>query len=265
MHTIENIQNFYDDFKCEDDCKRFLFDLKWHDGFVCIKCGNTKSWKGKTNFHQRCASCNYDESCTANTIFHKIKFPLLKAFAMLLQIAVPKKGRSTVDLAKELGVFQPTAWLFKNKVQKIMGASISAGNEMLMAGKKFSIDSIIITHRGEDLNGFQRVDLYLNEHPGKGERKLLISSNWILPQTEGREMSRLVNGQFKEFRTNLLLWNFKNWLTGIHHHCALNYLKGYLDEFFFKHNYRNEREMIWLRIVKKSLSGRRGNIELTEL
>ncbi|RYE53150.1 MAG: transposase [Sphingobacteriales bacterium] len=255
MLKIESTHEFYHDFGCDDDCRQFLFDLKWKDGFSCIKCGHKKSWRGRTNFHKRCASCDYDESCTANTIFHKVKFPLLKAFGIAFQIAVPKKGRSTVDLARDFKLFQPTVWLFKNKVQKIMGTQFSDQSEISLPGKKFSVDSIIMTHRGENLNGFQRFDLYLNEHSCGEEKKLICSNLIILPEGE-REISRLVQGQFKEPRTNMILWNFKSWLTGIHHHCSLAFLKGYLNEFFFKYNYRKERETIWYRLIERSLVGR---------
>ncbi|RYZ44593.1 MAG: hypothetical protein EOP49_26770 [Sphingobacteriales bacterium] len=115
----------------------------------------------------------------------------------------------------------------------------------------------MITHRGEDLNGFQRVDVYLDEVPDEGGKRTLINSNWVKPSEEERAESQLVKGQFKEFRTSILLWNFKSWLTGTHHHCSLSYLKGYLDEFFFKLNFRSERETIWSRLIERSLTENR--------
>ena len=120
MFTGVSSKKFNDEFKCEDDCRQFLFDLKWQKGYTCSRCGHDQSWPGRMSFHLRCRKCDYDESVSANTIFHKIKIPLLKAFGMAFQIAVPKKGRSSVDLASDFSVDPKTACAFRRKIQKAM-------------------------------------------------------------------------------------------------------------------------------------------------
>jgi hypothetical protein len=52
----------------------------------------------------RCKQCGYDESVTANTIFHGMKMPVLKAFHMIFRLTAKKKGMSTVELGTEVGV-----------------------------------------------------------------------------------------------------------------------------------------------------------------
>jgi predicted RNA-binding Zn-ribbon protein involved in translation (DUF1610 family) len=96
-----SIQVFNKFFKSEHDCKQYLFDLKWKDGYRCPKCGCIKSHKGKTGFHLRCQHCGYDESITAHTVFHKLKIPWLKALGMVFRLSVKKKGLSTTALARE--------------------------------------------------------------------------------------------------------------------------------------------------------------------
>ncbi|RYG53469.1 MAG: IS1595 family transposase [Chitinophagaceae bacterium] len=177
MFNSTNPQDFYKNFACDDDCRQYLFDLKWNSGYVCRKCGNNRSWKGRTNFHRRCTACGYDESCTAYTLFHKPKLPLLKAFGIVFQIISSKKGKSTVDLAREFGVNQPTAWLLKNKVQKAASIGISEQLNGPFIGSKFSLDSIIITHRGENLNGFQRVSIYLAQCGESETQKYFITKS----------------------------------------------------------------------------------------
>ncbi len=87
-------QQFNRCFKNEDDCKQYLFDLKWKKSYRCTRCGCTKNYKGRTRFHLRCRSCSYNESVTAQTIFHKVKIPLLKAFGRAFRLSVRKKGMS---------------------------------------------------------------------------------------------------------------------------------------------------------------------------
>jgi hypothetical protein len=79
-----------------------------------------ESKKGRTCYCLRCKKCGYDESVTANTVFHAIKMPILKAFHMAFRLTAKKKGMSTVELGPEVGVGQKTAWLFKRKMQSEM-------------------------------------------------------------------------------------------------------------------------------------------------
>ncbi|MEJ7739723.1 MAG: IS1595 family transposase [Chitinophagaceae bacterium] len=118
--TISEFNKF---FTSEDDCRQYLFDLKWNDGYRCRNCNGKKSCKGKTRFHLRCTQCGYDESVTAHTLFHKMKIPLLKAFGINFRISVRKKGMSTIELANEYGINQKSSWLFKRKAQEAMASS----------------------------------------------------------------------------------------------------------------------------------------------
>lgn len=71
---------FQDRFKTSEDCLIYLSNLKWKGGFVCKKCGHTHSCVGNAPHSRQCTSCRYVESPTAQTLFHQVKFDLLKAF-----------------------------------------------------------------------------------------------------------------------------------------------------------------------------------------
>ena len=249
MITVLNPQKFYSDFKCEDDCKQYLFEWKWKDGYLCKRCGFDKAWKGRTEFHRRCQRCGYDESVTANTAFHKIKIPLLKAFGMIFQIAVPKKGKSSNDLGKEIEVNAKTALAFRKKAHSVIATHIYE-NKGCVASSDLIVDSITITKREEALNGFQRIALRLRKSRNRVPRsKDFLAAECFLPKEQEIDYSQLIGGRFKEEGARMLLWNFKVWLTGVHHHCSFKGLKGYLAEFFFRHNYRSEVDTIWHRLV----------------
>ena len=64
-----------------------------------VKCKNTKFLKGKKEYNRRCTKCGYDESPTANTLFHKDKFGIVEAFEMAYDIATSKKGANSIWLA----------------------------------------------------------------------------------------------------------------------------------------------------------------------
>ncbi|RZK66911.1 MAG: hypothetical protein EOO85_26205 [Pedobacter sp.] len=35
-----DLEDFNKSFKTEDDCRQYLFDLKWKEKYSCIRCGN---------------------------------------------------------------------------------------------------------------------------------------------------------------------------------------------------------------------------------
>ncbi|MGK0317616.1 MAG: hypothetical protein ACI86M_003861, partial [Saprospiraceae bacterium] len=65
-------------------------------GFSCIKCHHSKHIKGKQPCSKRCGICGYDESITTETMFHKLKFRIDKAFEILYEITTSKKGSNSI-------------------------------------------------------------------------------------------------------------------------------------------------------------------------
>ena len=59
----------------------YLASLKWEKGYCCRKYGHTK-YQVRKDFSRTCNICSDTESPTAGTLFHKLKFGLLKAFYM---------------------------------------------------------------------------------------------------------------------------------------------------------------------------------------
>jgi ISXO2-like transposase domain/Transposase zinc-ribbon domain len=278
--TISSFNKF---FRSEDDCRQYLFDLKWKDGYQCRNCNCKKSCKGKTRFHLRCTQCGYDESVTAHTLFHKIKFPLLKAFGINFRIAVRKKGMSTKELANEYGINQKSSWLFKRKAQEAMKSS----GKHLLCGH-VEVDELMIG--GVDLGERGR---------SKGDKKLVVM---VVEKVKGDKIGRAYaqtiedasaesfkpffekyidkdNAQVKtdgwrgywplesEFEIkqkpsnkgknfmglHFMIMNLKGWLRGIHHKCSERFMNGYLDEFFFRFNRRSYLPTIWHKLTERMM------------
>ena len=97
-------------------CYRFLEDLKWEAGYSCKKCENEKYFRGASKFARRCTRCGYNESITAYTIFHGIKFPIEKAFYIAYLAVTGKKEHTLEELATRLELSTSTVWSFKSKI-----------------------------------------------------------------------------------------------------------------------------------------------------
>src|SRR5690606_22043142 len=107
-------------FASEDDCNEYLFNIKWKDGYKCRKCAHTQHGKGRTPFHLRCRKCGYDESPTAGTLFHNLKFSLRKAFWLMFRMVHDKKGESTLTMGKQFGLNPKTTWRFMTRIRFAM-------------------------------------------------------------------------------------------------------------------------------------------------
>ena len=98
-------------------CKIFLRDLKKSSTLTCKKCGHGE-YIVNGKFDRKCAKCKYPESVTANTLFHKVKFPLEKAF-YITYITVYSKQKYTLDqLSEDIDLRKNTCWSFKKKVEE---------------------------------------------------------------------------------------------------------------------------------------------------
>ncbi len=213
---------FREAFKSHDDCRRYLYDLKWSSDYRCRKCESRNFGKGRTQFHMRCKCCGYDESVTANTCFHKIKIPLLTSFEMAYRIIVSKKSVSSVSLSRDFAVSQPAAWFLKRRVQ----ACISQGEWSPAEG--------------------EQVELSKEKYGQIDARETLVSwnSNYLISHEAKVDLNQKISipssaVKIRFFGPNVVFENFKLWLNGIHHYCSLRYLTAYLDEYFFRYRFRN--------------------------
>lgn len=99
---------------------KFVADVKWEAGFVCRSCGHTNYCEGKTPHSRRCTRCKKEESATAHTIFHNIKFPLNKAFFIAYNVCVLGNEFSSYNFSDQLGLNQMTCWKFRKRIKNCM-------------------------------------------------------------------------------------------------------------------------------------------------
>ena len=277
-------RDFYRDFSDRESCLEYLAGIKWADGYVCRKCGHTHYMKGKQPFSRRCRSCRYDESATAHTLFHKLKFCLLKAFEIMFLLTTQKKGASSLSLHEELGLRYATCLGFRRKVQKAMESSgkhplkplggrvevdetaiggYDPGSPGRAKGdKKLAAIALEITGKGQFGRAYaQRIDNYSGEQLKEifdkhiSPQAVVRTDQWkgYLPMQEAykkpvQEPSDK-GGNFKELHLHIM--NLKNWIRGKHHHLSESYIQRYFDEFHYRFNRRAFRKTIFHKLVQR--------------
>lgn len=72
---------FMKEFSSEAKCRDYLADLRWRDGFVCLKCGCRHAYR-LSNGRYQCAHCRHQVSVMAGTVLHKTHMPLTQWFLL---------------------------------------------------------------------------------------------------------------------------------------------------------------------------------------
>ena len=107
-------------FSSEENCRDYLFQLRWPDGFCCPRCNHKKAWPISTVLFQ-CASCNYQISVIAGTIFHGTHKSLTLWFRTIWWFTGQKNGASALGLKRVLGLGSyKTAWAWLHKLRRAM-------------------------------------------------------------------------------------------------------------------------------------------------
>ena len=279
-----NAIDFNRRFVNNESCYQYLMERKWGKGYNCAYCGCEESIKGRTYFYRRCKICRYDESVTANTVFHGMKIPILKAFHMIFRLTAKKKGMSTTELGDEVEVQQKTAWLFKRKIQVAMkpdkddklNGNIDVDETLLgfHTGRKnggrslknretvFIAAEILADGRTgniamQHIENFKASTLKCALKETISENASIRSDNYCSYRTIQEDMKNLrrqssENGKTLE-EVHRQIMQFKNWLVGIHHKWSKQHLHAYLDEYVFRFNRRNARPMIFNSVINKMM------------
>jgi hypothetical protein len=119
MQKLIGFEEFKKIYPDEATCCKFLEELKWKDGYTCKKCGGHDYRKDEVTLMRRCAKCNYKESVTTCTVFHRLRFPIDKAFYILILTSTGREINIS-QLAHTINLRMKTCWEFHNKVKDIM-------------------------------------------------------------------------------------------------------------------------------------------------
>lgn len=275
-----NSIKFNQKFKTDDDCLSYLASIKWEEGYSCKKCKASKFCVGKKMHNRRCIKCRYDESPTAGTMFDKVKFSLLKAFHIAFKISTKKKGMSSLELGQEFELRQKTCWEFKWKVQQAMASSLKYPltgivhvDEFMVGGpeeqkrgrnkgsKKLIVVALEITSEGVGRAYSEVIEKASSNELGSFLKKYvsnestIISDKWRGYTSLKKDFSKLEQvdsndgKNFKDIHIHIM--NIKGWIRGIHHHCSKERIQGYLDEYHFRYNRRQNMTSIFDILIKR--------------
>lgn len=107
----------------EDKCRQHLEKLRWNGEPICPHCGSQRKdhyhikTRGEDRGRLKCKDCRLPFSVTIGTIFEKSTIPLQKWFMAIFLFTSGKKGISSLQLHRQIGVTQKTAWFILSRLR----------------------------------------------------------------------------------------------------------------------------------------------------
>ncbi len=115
--TISTFKLF-ETFPDEEAARLYLEGLLWPNGVKCPDCKSGERITVRKAGYYRCNACKLTFTVRTRTIFERSHVPLHKwVYAMYLMVTA-RKGISSMQLAKEIGITQKSAWFVLQRSAK---------------------------------------------------------------------------------------------------------------------------------------------------
>jgi len=276
----QNILSFVKELPNDEACKAYLSKMKWQDGFTCVKCGHRKGCE-KSGYKYHCYNCHHVESATANTLFHKVKFGLQKAFCIVFEMSTSSKSVSSIQMGKRFDIRQGTAWFFMQKVRKAMKSSqkyplseLVHVDEFTVGGKEEgkqgrSYDSkkkkAVIAVELNKKHQIKRVYVKsIDDYSAKSLTPIfeehisttaeIVTDKWrgYAPLKKQYNIEQKFSSNGKNFKElHIVIMQLKSWLRAIPTHVSKWHVQAYFDEFCFRINRSQFKQSIFHKTIER--------------
>jgi len=145
--TISTLQLF-ELFPDQLAARRYLEGHLWPGGAVCPACKTNQRITHRKGDFYRCNACKLDFTIRTGTIFERSHVPLHKWLYAMYLLLTARKGISSLQLAKEVGITQKSAWFVLHRLREACGDS-SAGESQRAPASMNNIESFYaVVRRG---------------------------------------------------------------------------------------------------------------------
>jgi transposase-like protein len=118
--TISTFQLF-EMFPDQETARTYLEGRLWPNGPKCPVCGVGDRITVRKEGFYRCNQCKEDFTVRTGTIFERSHVPLHKWIYAMYLLVTARKGISSMQLAKEIGITQKSAWFVLHRLREACG------------------------------------------------------------------------------------------------------------------------------------------------
>lgn len=130
ISTFQLFQTFPD----EASARKYIEARRWPNGAVCTKCQSAERITPRKDGFYRCNACKFDFTVRTGTIYERSHIPLHKWLYAMYLLMTARKGISSMQLAKEIGITQKSAWFMLGRLRE------ACGNDMTVLSGTVEVD-----------------------------------------------------------------------------------------------------------------------------
>ena len=285
-------------FQDDNTAREWLESHLWPDGPVCPHCGAMEATSLKGKAHRpglyQCNACREQFTVTVGTLFERSKIGISKWLMATYLLCASKKGMSTRQISRMLGVSVKSTWFMTHRIREAMREGKFPGplggenkvveaDETYVGGKAKNAKNgapipdkepvVALVERDGSVRSFhvpsvsqRNLRPILNEQIDKAT--YLMTDDAAVYPAIGRDYSGhgTVNHSIKEYvrgtfwHTNTVENYFsllKRGITGNYQWVSAKHLKRYLGEFDFRYNTRDVSDMERTALAAKGIRNKR--------
>lgn len=107
-----------------ETARLYLESRLWPHGAKCPVCASGERIKALKNGYYRCNKCIETFTVRTGTIFERSHVPLHKWVYAMYLLVTSRKGISSMQLSKEIGITQKSAWFVLHRLREACGSDI---------------------------------------------------------------------------------------------------------------------------------------------
>jgi transposase-like protein len=108
-------------FPTVESARAYLEGRLWPNGPKCPVCGLRERITTRKGGYYRCNQCQEDFTVRTGTIFERSHIPLHKWLYAMHLLVTGRKGISSLQLSKEIGITQKSAWFMLHRLREACG------------------------------------------------------------------------------------------------------------------------------------------------
>lgn len=298
---FKSLPKLLDYFKDNSTCIEFLEQQRWGKNPICPFCGSKKVYRTNRGF--KCGDCKKKFTVTVGTIFEHSKIKLNTWFAAVYLCTAHKKGISSLQLHRDLGITQKTAWFMEHRIREMLRSKNSPlllegtvqADETFVGGKNKNRHADKKVEKSQGRSVKDKTPVFGLENDGKVNLK-------VIPNTQAKTLKPIIknlvkkgaivitdewggyNGLSKDYNHKVLnhkegeyvkdgfttnsidgFWSLlKRGIFGIYHSTSPQHLHRYCDEFSYRYNTRKIDDSDRFMVSLTKVDGRLTYKQLTE-